>query len=66
MGHQFAGALCHADDIVLLAPCASALCQMLSICNSYATSHDLVFKSTIDLFLSAADRHLKPSPDNSL
>ena len=25
-GHQFASALCYADDIVLLAPCASALC----------------------------------------
>ena len=36
-GHQFAGALCYADDIVLLAPCASALRQMLGICSSYAT-----------------------------
>ena len=44
-GHQFAGALCYADDLVLLAPTASALRQMLSICDSYATSHGLVFNA---------------------
>ena len=33
-GHMFAGALCYADDLVLLAPCASALRRMLSICSS--------------------------------
>ena len=31
-GNLFAGAFCYADDIVLLAPCASALRIMLSIC----------------------------------
>ena len=35
-GHMFAGALCYADDLVLLAPCASALRHMLSICSYYA------------------------------
>ena len=30
-GHMFAGALCYADDIVILAPCASALRRMLEI-----------------------------------
>ena len=29
-GHRSAGALCYADDLVLLAPTASALRQMLS------------------------------------
>ena len=42
-GGHFAGAMCYADDIVLLAPSASALRRMLSICVSYATSHGLVF-----------------------
>ena len=43
-GGHFAGALCYADDIVLLAPSASALRRMLSICESYyATSHGLIF-----------------------
>ena len=44
-GHQFAGALCYANDLVLLAPTASALQQMLSICDSYANSHGLVFNA---------------------
>ena len=39
---MFAGVFCFADDI---APCASALCIMLSICSSYAASHGLIFNS---------------------
>ena len=42
-GDQFAVALCYADDIVLLAPCASALRFMLQKCELYANSHDLQF-----------------------
>ena len=42
---MFAGVFCFADDIVLLAPCASALRKMLSICNSYVSSHGLIFNS---------------------
>ena len=42
-GPLFAGAFCYADDIVLLAPCASALRTMLSICNNFAVSHGLHF-----------------------
>ena len=45
-GCLFAGAFCYADDIVLLAPCASALRIMLDICNSYATSHGLEFNAS--------------------
>ena len=39
----FAGAFCYADDIVLLAPCASALRVMLNICCSYVSHHGLKF-----------------------
>ena len=42
-GSMFVGAFCYAYDIVLLAPCASALRSMLNICNSYAKLHDLMF-----------------------
>ena len=42
---MFAGACCYADDVVLLAPCASALRTMLSICDSYARSHGLIFNA---------------------
>ena len=44
-GGHFAGAVCYADDIVLLAPSASALRRMLSICDSFATSHGLLFNA---------------------
>ena len=39
----FAGCLCYADDIVLLAPCPSALRIMLNICCKYASCHGLEF-----------------------
>ena len=41
-GCMLTGAFCYADDIVLLAPCASALRSMLKICSSYANSHGLL------------------------
>ena len=41
----FVVAFCYADDVVLLAPCASALRKMLSICSSYANSHGLSFNA---------------------
>ena len=42
---MFAGVFCFADNVVLLAPCASALRKMLSICSSYAASHGLIFNT---------------------
>ena len=44
-GHLFAGAMCYADDIVLLAPCPSALRILLDICSSYASTHGLRFNA---------------------
>ena len=44
-GGCFVGAVCYADDIVLLAPCASALRVMLNICDTFASSHGLVFNA---------------------
>ena len=38
----FAGALCYADDIVLLAPSPAALRILLRCCESFAASHNLV------------------------
>ena len=37
----FAGALCYADDLVLLAPCPSALRIMLNCCENFATIRGL-------------------------
>ena len=44
-GHHFVGTFCYADDVVLLAPCASAFRRMLNICSCYASSHGLVFNA---------------------
>ena len=44
-GHLFAGAVCYADDIVLLAPCPSALRILLNICSTYASTHGLRFNT---------------------
>ena len=40
---MFAGALCYADDIVILAPCTSALRRMLDICSMLAKLSLFVF-----------------------
>ena len=60
-GGCFVGAVCYADDIVLLAPCASALRVMLNICDTFASSHGLVFnaaKNTANLFLTTLYSHV--------
>ena len=44
-GSCFVGAVCYADDIVLLAPCASALTVLLDICDTFASSHGLAFNA---------------------
>ena len=43
-GCSFVGAFSYADDVVLLAPCASAMRMMLQICCSFYVSHKLTFK----------------------
>ena len=56
---MFAGVFCFADDIVLLAPCASALQRMLAICTSFASSHGLLFntgKTQLILFRKNASK----------
>ncbi|CAI8048993.1 hypothetical protein GBAR_LOCUS26984 [Geodia barretti] len=59
---MFAGALCYADDIVILAPCASALRLVLDICSLYAHDHGLLFNaSTTQLcFHSCKNRRFLP------
>jgi hypothetical protein len=46
IGNNFAGALAYADDIVLLAPSASALRIMLSICDNYANEYCISFNAS--------------------
>ena len=42
---NFVGALAYANDIVLLAPFASAVRKMLAICDNYAQDYHVVFKA---------------------
>jgi hypothetical protein len=46
VGDNFVGALAYADDIVLLAPSASALRIMLTICDNYAADYSISFNAS--------------------
>jgi hypothetical protein len=43
LGTHFVGALAYADDLVLLAPTATALRKMLAICDAYAQDYCIIF-----------------------
>jgi len=45
MGDLFAGALCYADDLCLLAPSRSAAQQMLSLCEQFSQEFNVKFNS---------------------
>ena len=47
----FVGALGYADDIILLAPCPSALQLMLKMCESFASSYGLIFNASKTAYL---------------
>lgn len=60
IGHQFVGTLAYADDIVLIAPTATALRKMLDICDNYAQRFDISFnasKSKWMVFVPSDRRH---------
>ena len=44
--HHFAGAVCYADDVALIAPSASALRLMLRACTQFASTHSLIFNAS--------------------
>ena len=46
IGDYFVGALAYADDVVLLAPSASALRIMLAICDKYANEYCISFNAS--------------------
>ena len=50
-GCSFVGAFGYADDVVLLAFCASAMRMMLLICCSFSVSHILMFNPTKTLLI---------------
>lgn len=46
MNGMFTGAFIYADDITLLAPSRQSISHMLSICDSYAIKHNIMFNPT--------------------
>ena len=56
VGDWFVGAVAYADDIVLLAPTATAMRRMLSICDSFANEFSVLFNANKSkcVFLSEA------------
>jgi Reverse transcriptase (RNA-dependent DNA polymerase) len=43
VGNFYLGALCYAEDLTLLAPTATAMRSMLTICEEYASEHATIF-----------------------
>lgn len=54
IGPHFIGALAYADDIVLIAPTASAMRRLLRICSDYANEFDILFNPSKTKCLIAA------------
>jgi len=46
IGNTFVGALAYADGIVLVAPSASAMRRLLSICDDFASKYSYSFNAT--------------------
>ena len=51
IGDHFVGALAYADDIVLVAPSATALRKMLAICEDYADEYCICFNAAKSKYL---------------
>jgi len=46
LGNCYIGALAYADDVVLIAPTASAMRQILAICDDFGSKHDALFSAS--------------------
>ena len=46
MGEHFTGALAFADDLTLISPTRHGLKEMVSICEDYASEHDIKFNGS--------------------
>ena len=62
-GLMFLGALAYADDVVLLAPTASAMHKMLHICEEYALNFSVKFKLSKSKCV-VCELHSKLKPSN--
>ena len=70
VGDVFMGAMGYADDIVLLAPCRTAMEMMLTACEEFGCENNLLFSTDPDpskskskcLFMSWKKKQPKPAP----
>ena len=46
IGSQFVGALAYADDLVVIAPTATAMRKMLAICDDYSRQYYISFNAS--------------------
>jgi len=53
IGNNFVGAHAYADQIVLIAPTATAMRKLLSICGEYATEYCTSFNASKSKYLAA-------------
>ena len=63
--HHFVGAIGYADDIVLLAPSASALRMMLNICCQFAKDHNLLFNANKTQLVRFSSPSSSPIPSSA-
>ena len=57
-GNLFAGAICYADDLTLLAPSPAAMQTLLNVCSDFAEEYDVQFNCTkSNIVLFGAKRH---------
>ena len=50
-GQYFVGAFGYADDIILLCPSLKGICDMMRMCEEYATSHSILFNGKKSKYL---------------
>ena len=54
----------YADDMCLIAPCATAVQKLLDICYKYASTHDIVYntKKSVCMLINSNKFNLRTSP----
>ena len=56
----FTGALCYADDLLLLCPTIRALQKMITICSEFATEYDVTFNPSKTACMAFGNRYVCP------
>jgi hypothetical protein len=56
IGSQFVGVLAYADDVVIIAPTATAMRKLLDICDDYARQYNMSFNANKSKWLAVVPR----------